>query len=263
MPSDQVTVPTREGDTFVVVSGPVDAPPVLLLHGSAANTAMWRYDVESWSRDFRLHAIDMIGEPGLSARSRPELGSEAYALWLDDVLAGLGLTHASIVGVSLGGWLGLDYAIRRPGKVDLLALLCPAGIGRQKAGVLVLVLALLLLLFGRRGRRAAMRLVLGVSGDVGSRDFAEYVLLINRHFRPRREKIPLFTDADLRRLTMPVLAVVGGRDRMLDSAATRTRLEAAAPHATVRLLPEAGHLLPGQNGPILDFLRTGMQKHAQ
>ncbi|GIH27682.1 Ndr family protein [Acrocarpospora phusangensis] len=258
VPSEQITVPTGAGDTFVLACGPADAPPVLLLHGSASNAAMWRYDVETWSRDFRLYAIDMIGEPGLSARSRPELGSEAYARWLDEVLAGLGVASASIVGMSLGGWLALDYAVRRPDRVERLALVCPAGVGRQK--VLVLLGALLLQLLGRG--RAAMHLILGVTEDPGDAAFADYVLLIHRHFRPRRERIPLFTDEELGRLTMPVLAVVGGRDAMLDSAATKARLETAAPDATVRLLPEAGHLVPSQNGPILEFLRTGMRSTA-
>jgi hypothetical protein len=51
-----------------------------------------------------------------------------------------------------------------------------------------------------------------------------------------------------------VLAVVGGRDAMLDSPGTRRRLEHAVPRATVRLLPDAGHVLLGQTEPILEFL---------
>jgi hypothetical protein len=47
---------------------------------------MWMADVAAWAAHFRVYAIDMIGEPGLSARSRPPLHSEAHALWLDDVM---------------------------------------------------------------------------------------------------------------------------------------------------------------------------------
>jgi pimeloyl-ACP methyl ester carboxylesterase len=78
----------------------------------------------------------MIGEPGLSAPSRPRLASDAYALWLDDVLHELGVARASLVGVSLGGWLALDYATRRPERVERLALLCPGGVGKQRASFL-------------------------------------------------------------------------------------------------------------------------------
>jgi pimeloyl-ACP methyl ester carboxylesterase len=149
---------TREGETFVVASGPREAPALLLLHGSGTNAAMWRGEVATWARDFRVYAVDVIGEPGLSAPSRPPWGSEAYAGWLDDVLAGLGHPSASIVGVSLGGWLAIDYATRRPGRVQRLVLLCPGGIGRQKWAVFLLVL--LVLPFGQWGTRTALRLYL-------------------------------------------------------------------------------------------------------
>ena len=40
VPNQQVRVPTSQGETFVVVSGPEGAPPLLLFHGGAANSAM-------------------------------------------------------------------------------------------------------------------------------------------------------------------------------------------------------------------------------
>jgi pimeloyl-ACP methyl ester carboxylesterase len=134
VPAEHRRVPTREGDMFVLVCGPVEAPPLLLLHGSGSNAAMWMGDVPTWAKHFRVHVVDMIGEPGLYAPSRPPLDSTAYALWLDDVLDHLGLEHVAITGASLGGWLALDYATRRPDRVERLALLCPGGVGRQKSG---------------------------------------------------------------------------------------------------------------------------------
>lgn len=77
IPNKRLTIQTREGDTFVVACGPQDAPPLLLLHGSGANTAMWMGDVADWGQDFRVYAVDLVGEPGLSAPSRPRLLPEA------------------------------------------------------------------------------------------------------------------------------------------------------------------------------------------
>ncbi|HEU5472365.1 MAG TPA: alpha/beta fold hydrolase [Actinophytocola sp.] len=256
VPHERLRVPSRAGETFVVASGPPDAPPVLLLHGSGTNAAMWQGDVPTWAGRFRVYAVDVIGEPGRSAPARPPLGSDAYAGWLDDVLAGLGLDRASIVGASLGGWLAVDYATRRPERVDRLVLLCPGGIGRQKWAVLIPVL--LLMPFGRWGKRAAMRLYLGRPPRglpaSGVRRFLDHMLLVQRHFRPRRERLPVFDDGTLRRLTMPVLVIAGERDAALDSRDTRRRLARTVPHATVRLLPGVGHFPAGQAQPILEFL---------
>lgn len=253
----QVRVPTREGETFVIASGPEDAPPLLLLHGGAANSAMWMGDIAAWAAHFRVYAVDLIGEPGLSAPSRPSLSSEAHALWLDDVIQALSLRRTSIVGISLGGWLALDYATRRPERVETLVVLCPGGIGRQKLAIVFKTI--LLRMCGAWGTRKLRESILGrAPAEVppALRAFLDFVALIHENFRPRMVKLPVFSDAALKRLTMPVLAIVGGKDVLLDSAGTKRRLEANVPHAEIRYLPEAGHVIPGQRAAILQFLRT-------
>jgi pimeloyl-ACP methyl ester carboxylesterase len=262
VPSQKLRLQTREGETFVVACGDEGAPPLVLLHGSGATSVMWMGDVAAWSKRFRVYSIDMIGEPGLSASSRPPLASDSYALWLDDVLRGLSVERAAFAGISLGGWLALDYAIRRPERVQCLALVCPGGVGRQRPSFLWKVLPLLLL--GGWGRRQAMAIALGSSPAPATpveRAFGEYVMLIQNHFRPRREKLPVFSDSALRGLAMPVLAIVGGRDALLDSRDTEKRLR-AAPRAEVELLPDAGHLIRGQNARILDFLARAQSSSA-
>jgi pimeloyl-ACP methyl ester carboxylesterase len=86
--------------------------------------------------------------------------------------------------------------------------------------------------------------------------FIDFVALIHRHFRPRMVKLPVFSDSALRNLSAPVLAIVGGRDVLLDSARTKRRLERHAPGAQVVYLPEAGHFIPGQKERVLEFLRA-------
>lgn len=257
VPNQQLRVPTREGETFVVACGRADAPALVLLHGSGANAVMWMEEAAVWSTHFRVYAVDMIGEPGLSAPSRPPLDSDAYALWLDDVLRGLSVERASLVGVSLGGWLALDYATRRPDRVERVVLLCPAGVGRQRASFTFKVLPLLLL--GRWGQRKMMQVALGTppagaGATTAERLMSDYLMLIFSSFRPRRVVLPIFGDAALRALEMPLLAIVGARDAMLDSAETARRLERSVPHATVVVLAETGHFIRDQTKPVLDFL---------
>ncbi|MCK7626590.1 alpha/beta fold hydrolase [Streptomyces sp. RS10V-4] len=252
VPAEHVRVPTGEGETFVVVSGPPDAPPLVLLHGSGANATTWQGDIAAWSRHFRTYAVDLVGEPGHSAPSRPVLASEAPAQWLDEVLAGLGITRTALVGISLGGWCALDYALRRPERVTRLALLCPGGVGRQK--VAWLFKALLLRALGRRGAGRSVRTVMGPEA-AELEPVLETVALTFAHFRPRTERLPVFPDEALRRLAAPLLVIAGGRDALFDSAGTARRVRECVPGATVRLLPEAGHALLGQTGPVLEFLR--------
>jgi pimeloyl-ACP methyl ester carboxylesterase len=68
VPHREAVVPTCQGDTFVVVSGSEQAPPVVLFHGSGANSAVWIRDVAEWARSHRVYAVDMIGEPACLVR---------------------------------------------------------------------------------------------------------------------------------------------------------------------------------------------------
>jgi pimeloyl-ACP methyl ester carboxylesterase len=168
------------------------------------------------------------------------------------VLDALGIAQVRLVGISLGGWLAADFSTRQPDRVDRLAVLSPSGIGRQKVGIALLTVFLLPL--GRYGRELSMRLVLGTNPPPA---MAEFVLLIHKDFRARRESVPILSDEALSSLTMPVLAIVGGRDALLYSAGTQRRLSRHALDATVILIPEAGHLLPSQADRIARFMMDG------
>lgn len=252
--NEQLRLPTREGETFVIACGPVDAPAVVLLHGAQANVSTWMGDVAVWAQRFRIYAVDAIGDVGLSAPSRPALDGEGYALWLDDVLAGLGVERAAFVGLSLGGFIALDYAVRRSERVTALALLCPAGIGKQKN---LLAKAFPLLFLGGWGRKKLRETVFGPAPTTltpAQQAFGGFIAMIHANAIPRVVKIPLASDAALAGLRMPVMAVAGGRDALIDSAGTRRRLARHVVDAEVTLLPDAYHLLPSQTATVMGFL---------
>ncbi|HEV2532053.1 alpha/beta fold hydrolase [Phenylobacterium sp.] len=249
IPREELRIPTRQGETFVIASGDPAAPPLVLLHGAGFNSAMWMGDVPAWAERFRVYAIDLPGEPGESAPLRAPREGGAAAAWLDEVLAGLGVTRAAFIGNSLGGWHALDYAIRRPEKVERLVLLAPGGIGAVKLSFLLQSAALRLT--GETGRKRLLS-VAG-AGEIHPA-IAAYLRLIHTHFIPRRDPLRRFSDRQLATLRMPVLMFVGAKDTLLDSAGSRRRLARACPQARIVWLPEAGHFLGGFTEEILGFL---------
>ncbi len=258
LPFEQITVPTRQGETFVLAAGPNDAPVVMLHHGSMMNSIMWVGDMMQWAQHFRCYAVDMIGEPGLSAEVRPTLDSDAHALWLEDVWTTFGITHAALAGTSLGGWLALDFATRHPERVTALALICPAGIGKQ---INFLAKAWPYLLLGKWGRNRMREMVLGKGPDDPSpamKALGDFIALIHANFHARVVKIPQMSDAGLRGLTMPMTVTIGGKDVLIDSADTKRRLEALVPRAEVHYLPDAGHFIPTPTAETLAFLRRSV-----
>lgn len=249
VPREELRLPTGQGETFVVACGDPAKPPLILLHGAGSNAFMWMGDVADWAQHFRVFAVDIIGEPTESASSRPPRNGPAFAVWLDEVLEGLGVARAAFVGISLGGWMAIDYAIRRPVRVERLALLCPGGVGRVKLSFLLT--ATMMLLAGPKGMQ---RTLSSAGADGLPAPIADFLTLIFTHFKPRRDALPIFSDADLSGLNIPILTFLGARDTLIDSAGTRRRLAGTAPHARIVWLPEAGHFLGGLTTPIQDFL---------
>ncbi|WP_336082562.1 alpha/beta fold hydrolase [Nocardia sp. SSK8] len=253
VPHDELRVPTGAGETFVLACGPTDAPPLVLLHGSGANTSAWRGDITDWSTRYRVYAVDLPGEPGFSAPIRLPLDSDAPARWLTDVLDGLGLDTVDLVGMSLGGWSALDFAVRRPGRVGNLVLLCPGGLGKHRYGWLLKGLALRLL--GRYNVREAARVGLGLGDDPAVEAILDDVELTFSHFSPRTGRLPRFHPEQLSTVDIPVLIIVGENDVLFDSARTADLARAHLPHAEIQLLPGVGHAILGQTTTIRNFLR--------
>jgi pimeloyl-ACP methyl ester carboxylesterase len=139
-------------------------------------------------------------------------------------------------------------------------------VGRQKIGIALK--AMVLRRCGGWGSRKLRETIFGkrpTKLPPPIQAFVDFVSLIHEHFRPRMTRLPVFGDDTLKKLTMPVLAIVGGKDVMLDSAETRRRLERNLAQVEVRYLAEAGHVIVGQTGAIAEFLlvnKTGDKKRS-
>ncbi|SYX81662.1 alpha/beta fold hydrolase [Paenibacillus alvei] len=252
----QYEVETSFGSTFVIESGSKDNPPLILLHGSVANSFAWYSDVASLSQTHNVYAIDIIGEAGLSAASRPSYESGAYALWLNETIHALGLSSCSIVAMSLGGWMALSFATTYPEKVNYLVVLCPGGLAHEKASFLWK--AIFFSLLGKWGQLQILKLV--GAGNISSSSSSGYEVdltfasLIFKHFKPRTAKMPLFSNQSLSQLTMPILMLFGDSDQLIPASKSINRLKQAAQHAKIELLPDTGHLIVNQTDRILQFL---------
>lgn len=253
--NEQLRIPTREGETFVIASGPKAASPVILLHGTAINSMMWMGDIAAWSQDFRVYAVDIIGDAGLSAPSRPDYASDAHAQWLDDVLHGLGIEKASLVGISLGGWIGLDYATRRPERATSVVAIAPGGLASKN----VLVWVLPLLLLGKWGRKKIAEKISGPASanpSPAEKAVSDFMAMVFKNMTQRRKSLPDLSDESLKKLRMPLLAILAGKDVFVDSQRARARLETNVPKAKINFLAESHHSITNQTQPIFKFLRA-------
>ena len=253
LPYQSLTVTTRLGSTHVISCGERANPPLVLLHGSSSNAAMWIGDVLEYARCFRVFAVDIPGEPGKSAETRPDLSAQGYNAWLAEVCSGLGIHNTMLAGISLGGFIALRYGIEFPERVEKLALLCPGGVAPQRSSFLLL--AMVMLPLGEWGRDRLIRMVNG-DQEIAA-EAVQYTKLIGSEFRPRLERLPIVSEDELKRLDMPVLLLVGEKDVLLDSEKTARRLERLLPRLEAHIFEDKGHVLIGMAERIMTFLVRG------
>jgi pimeloyl-ACP methyl ester carboxylesterase len=114
------------GDVRVAYRRKGEGEPVLYLHGNGF-TRMWLP-----FHDKLAERLDLIApeHPGYGETARPEwlTGMDDLVLHYDELLDALELETVHVVGYSLGGWIGAEFAAFYPRRLRSLTLVCPAGL---------------------------------------------------------------------------------------------------------------------------------------
>jgi pimeloyl-ACP methyl ester carboxylesterase len=109
------------------VAGPVDAPPLILLHGIGGNVNWWQENMGAFSQHFRTYALDLPGF-GQTWRLRQRVTIEAKAAFVQRWMGWLGIERASFLGHSMGGQVAIRVAARYPELVVRLIAAAPSGL---------------------------------------------------------------------------------------------------------------------------------------
>ena len=143
-------VGTRSGETHVLVVGPEDAPPAVFLPGgNFLNPTCLRWFVPL-ARQYRLYAPDIVGQPGRSAQHRPSSKGDGHAFWVEDVMSGLGLERAPLVGLSYGAGVAVRAMGVVPERISRAALVSPSAIATSSVARMLLEVAVPMLLYRLR-----------------------------------------------------------------------------------------------------------------
>ena len=258
VPYEDIDLPGRFGTTHVVASGPKDAQPLVLLHGYMATSTMWSPNIADFSRDYRVYAIDVMGQPGKSIPGEPIRNEADYADWLTATLDGLHLDRVILVGMSYGAWLALNAAIAAPQRVQKLVLLSPGGgfvpMARQFS-----VRGLLMVWFPARVTVRSFMRWLGFTDHPGATDTTPVLDLMYlglKHFRVPVETLRvlpvMFSDDQLRAMRVPTLLLVGEQEVICDPAMALDRARRIFPDVQWEVVPRSSHDMCATQHRIVD-----------
>jgi pimeloyl-ACP methyl ester carboxylesterase len=269
---------------------PTDGTPVVMIHGLAASQAFWYAAGAPFLTLIGPCLMYDLRGHGKSGTPETGYGVGSMADDLAALLAARGWDRVHLIAHSFGGMIALAHALRAPESVASLTLVdvrvrpiqkkisipirqLPPVVERQLAEMGVDLGAIPDHDDGVGYLRTVARIEVE-AGDMA----ADLLAQIYRHprlFRSRKnaerwidltERVSLiadldqetFTAADLRRLAMPMLILVGGLSSTLPSAREMARI---CPHALLKEVPEVGHFFPMSQPrlflrPTLRFLRA-------
>jgi pimeloyl-ACP methyl ester carboxylesterase len=255
-PTESRRVATRFGETHVLVGGPPGAPSLVLLHGALASSAHVLGELAPLLQRFRVYAVDIVGQSVKSADARPSVANNEYGEWLRDVLDGLALPRAHVVGVSWGGFVAIRLAAVAPERIERLVLLVPAGVvtGPAWAGLTRIALPMLLyrLSPSEARLRAFVRHLLTTLDD----DWAPYLGDAVRSFQMDMRVPALARPAELAQLRAPTLVLGADGDLSFPGERLLARASELFPTLADRELLQDCHHCP----PTTDAFRAWLSR---
>ena len=227
----------------------------------------WLPNIEALSEYYRTYAVDNINDYGRSVYTRTIKSPDDFVNWLDELFSILELgDNINLMGLSYGGWLTSQYALRFPYRLNKIVLLAPAGT------VLPLRLewmmrAILCTVPHRYFTKSFMYWLLDdlVQKDKASRvmveEWVDDSFMAIRCFKRRSMVNPtVLEDTELQSIKVPALYLVGENEKIYSAQEAVQRLNKVAPHIKIEVIPDAGHDLTivqaeMVNRKVLEFLK--------
>lgn len=241
-------------------------PPLLLLHGTALDSAELTYGqlMPKLSQNFRVIALDWPGY-GQSDKPAIEYTMAFYEGILRAFIDYLELPPLNLVAFSMGGGVALQYALTHPQRLTSLVLIDSYGLGRSVHVPLLPYLALRLpgiapalwwvikrsrfllrwclkrFVFGR-STQVTEQLVDEVRTQLELKGL-QFAFTNWLHHEIGRFRLVTSHHTRLRQLNLPTLLVHGSRDLIIPAYRSR-RAAKALPDAQLRVIKGAGHWTP-------------------
>jgi 2-hydroxy-6-oxonona-2,4-dienedioate hydrolase len=261
LPVTSRTVPTRFGDTHVLQAGPADGPPLLLIPGANGCALDFAEPFGPLAERFSCVFVDVPGEPNRSSETRPDKHDHSLGWWAVDLLDGLGLERAAMLGMSGGGYAIAMTAAVAPERIERAALIVPDGFVRAPDDVIEQRILGPIDRFQADGDPADVRafvratwspeaFVPGLVYESTGR------ILIHVDARPRFGR--LLDDGELDGLHAPVFLIAGGVDVLFPGEALVERARELLPSlAEAVVVPDGGHIdVRYLVGPLVERMKA-------
>ena len=231
--------------------------PLVFIHGWGANWQSWVLTVAHFMRTHRCVALDL---PGFGASPMPEgkISIQGYARTVDALCQELGIETTSVMGNSMGGFIGAELALAFPTRVQRLVLVSAAGLSieEMRRGPTVAMARLVAAGLPRAARfespvvrrpklrRAAMQFVVRYPEKLSVPLAQELVMSAGKPgYVPALEALLSYSYRErLPEISIPVLIVWGRNDMMVPVEDADAYVELIGDNAHAVIFEDTGHV---------------------
>lgn len=258
-------------------TGPRDAFPIVLLHGSNASLHTWEPWAERLETRYRVVRFDLPGHGLTGPTPSGRYDEDAFIDAIDRTVRALGLTRFALGGNSMGGGFAWRYAAAHPEKVSALVLVDASGAPYRDNVETPLAFRIVqqpvlrdiaAVMTPRSLIADGLRQSVSIKSVITDPMIDLYWELL-RYPGNRAATLARFgepyspaTTAELARLTMPTLILWGAEDKLIPADNARWFAQALR-GARVIVYPGIGHL-PMEEAPdrsasdVAAFLKTAL-----
>jgi pimeloyl-ACP methyl ester carboxylesterase len=240
--SEPEAVDVRGRRTMVMSGG--DGPVFVYLHSSLGEAVRWLPFYERWARDFTVLVPTHPGFGRSEGFDRIDTVAD-MAFHYAELFDTLGLEKVILGGVSLGGWIAAEFAVRWPERVEKLWLSGTPGLWVPDQPLPDLFRrmtepAYMRQLLFHEPESAAARMVIVDRPDDDRRLFGYQAMTVLARLVWERPYDPKLADR-LYRVRCPSLLLWGESDRLVPPAYGEAYLE-HLPDARMEVIPACGHM---------------------
>jgi len=98
-----------------------EGQPLLFIHGLGSSTRDWEFQVSEYSRSYQVITFDLRGH-GQSDKPAGPYSMSMFAEDIASLMRSLGIDQAHVVGLSMGGCIAFQLAVRAPQSVKTLTI---------------------------------------------------------------------------------------------------------------------------------------------
>ena len=246
VPYESRFIETSYADTHVIISGPEDGEPLVLMHGKGGSSTMWVSNIVGLSCDYRVYCIDILGDVGKTRTKRFFTDRAEFAEWLTEVLDGLDIDKAFMMGLSMGSFMTACYALERPDRLKKIVLLAPAATFSPFSRGFTLKAILSNVIGSDYFIRKFLIAMCSTDSYMEGEMMCQIILGLRYDRFNMKWGLPqVMPDEELAAITVPTLLVVGENEAVNRLAPTRVieRAEKLVPGIKTKLVPDAVHIL--------------------